>query len=74
MNNNEKSIALRSLTHSVKARRLLAEYGISSRVIKPDAAKSEKGCGYGVAVAVAEAEEAVRVLEANGIPTAEAPR
>ena len=70
MDHKEAAIALRSLTHSIKAQRLLGEYGIDSRVIKPDAKKTEKGCGYGVAVAIRDEARARKILEENGIPVA----
>ena len=68
MDHKETAIALRSLTHSIKAQRLLREYGIDARVIKPDAKKTERGCGYGVAVAVSDEMRARKILEENGIP------
>lgn len=71
MNHNERLIVLRSLTHSIKAKKLLWEHGIDARVVKPDAGRSEKGCGYGVAVSAAESVRAVRLLGENGIPVSE---
>jgi hypothetical protein len=74
MNHNETVIVLRSLTHSIKAKRLLWEHGIAARVVKPDAGKSEKGCGYGVAVPSTEGGRALKMLEENGIPVSESKR
>ena len=67
MNQNETVIPLRSLTHAMKAKKLLSEHGVSAKVIKPDARKSEKGCGYGIAINVNQAETARRLLKENGI-------
>lgn len=60
-------ITLRSLTHSIKAKKLLYEYGIDTKVVKPDAQRAEKGCGYGLAVNPADKEQAENLLRANGI-------
>lgn len=71
MDHNEATIALRSLTHSIKAKKLLHEYGVDARVIKPDARSTEKGCGYGIAVSQRDRGRALKLLEENGIPTSE---
>ena len=67
MNQNETVIPLQSLTHAMKAKKLLGERGIPSTVIKPDARKSEKGCGYGIAVNTHRAETVRHLLKENGI-------
>ena len=67
MNPNETVIPLRSLTHAMKAKILLSEHGIQSKIVKPDARKSEKGCGYGITVERQKADIAGRLLKANGI-------
>ena len=67
MNPNETVIPLRSLTHAMKATKLLSENGIPSKVVKPDARRSEKGCGYGITVNIAHAENAKRLIKENGI-------
>ena len=69
MNHNETVIPLRSLTHAMKAKRLLVEHGISARIVKPDARRSEKGCGYGITVEAHYYENAVSLLNKNGIDT-----
>ena len=67
MNQNETVIILRSLTHAIKAKKRLQEYGIEARVVKPDAHKTEKGCGYGVSTSKSEAERAEKILRESGI-------
>ena len=67
MNQNETVIPLRSLTHAMKAKKLLSEPGIPAKVIKPDARKSEKGCGYGIAINTHQAEPVRHLLKENGI-------
>ena len=68
MIHNDKVIVLRSLTHSVKAKKILNEHGVDVRVVKPDTAKGEKGCGYGIAVDAREVDRIVNILSENGIP------
>jgi hypothetical protein len=71
MDHNEATIALRSLTHSIKAKKLLREHGMEARVVKPDAKSAEKGCGYGIAVSRKDQSRAVKLLEENGITVSE---
>ena len=61
-------ITLSSLTHAIKAKKLLSEYGIDARVVKPDTQRAEKGCGYGVSVDATVRESAEKLLRENGIP------
>ena len=68
MNQNETVIQLQSLTHAMKAKKLLSEHGIGARVIKPDARRSEKGCGYGITIDRKQAEKTVLILKENRIP------
>lgn len=68
MSTNETVIPLRSVTHAMKAKKLLDGHGIAARVVKPDARRSEKGCGYGVAVDGSKAEKVKLLLDKNGIP------
>ena len=47
----ERSVCTASVssqTYAIKAQRALAEYAIESRVVRLDAAKSKKGCTYGI--------------------------
>lgn len=71
MNQSEKVIVMRSLTHAIKAKKLLQEYGIDARVVKPDAGRAEKGCGYGVAVKADKRGHAEGILRENGLPPLE---
>ena len=67
MTNQESIITLRSLTHAIKAKKLLAGYGIEARVTKPNAQRTDKGCGYGIAVAQSEKERAEKLLRENEV-------
>ena len=71
MNRNETVITMRSLTHAIKAKKLLSEYGIDSRVIKPDSRRTEKGCGYGIAVAEEVGGQVKDLLTEKGLPPLE---
>ena len=68
MDRNETVIPMRSLTHAIKAKKLLQEYGIEARVVKPDARNTEKGCGYGIAVFSERYERSKKILKENGLP------
>ena len=67
MEQNETVIALRSLTHAIKAKKLLREYGIDARVVKPNSERAEKGCGYGISLDREAAKRAEAILPENGI-------
>lgn len=67
MNNEEKIITLRSLTHAIKAKKLLREHGIDARVVRPNTSKTDKGCGYGVALEQYTVSKAESLLRENGI-------
>ena len=71
MNRNETLITMRSLTHAMKAKKLLSEYGMEARVVKPDASRTEKGCGYGIYVSGDRYERAKSLLSENGLPPLE---
>lgn len=68
MTRNDDVIVLRSLTHAIKAKKLLREYGIDARVVKPDNSRTEKGCGYGISLDRAVTERAITALNENGLP------
>ncbi len=65
--NTETIIVLRSATHSIKAKRLLAEHGIGSRSIKPPT-DGDKGCSYGISVAAPSLDSAARILKSAKVP------
>lgn len=67
MSNDEKIITLKSLTHAIKAKKLLREYGIDARVVRPNTSKTDKGCGYGIALEQYAAKKAEALLRENGI-------
>ncbi len=65
--NTETIIVLRSVTHSMKAKNVLAAHGIKARTVKPPSSK-DKGCAYGIAVAYSVADKASGILWNNNIP------
>ncbi|MBQ9115913.1 MAG: DUF3343 domain-containing protein [Clostridia bacterium] len=67
MNKAEKVITLRSLTHAIKAKKLLSAHGISAKVVRPDATGTEKGCGYGIVTELSQSERAEKLLREGGI-------
>jgi hypothetical protein len=67
MEQKESVIVLRSLTHSIKAKKVLQEYGIASRVVKPSQKRSDSGCGYGIAVSADKRSRSEAIIRENGI-------
>ena len=65
---NEAVIVMRSLTHAIKGKKLLYEYGIEAKVVKPDNSRTEKGCGYGISLDRSVAERANALLTENDLP------
>ncbi len=65
--NTETIISLRSVTHSLKAKKVLAENGINARAVKPPP-QSGRGCAYGIALASTLVDRAVWILNTNKIP------
>ncbi len=65
--NTETMIVLRSATHSIKAKKLLSASGIRSRTVKPPP-DGDKGCAYGIAVALPLANKAMSILRESNIP------
>ncbi len=65
--NTETIIVLRSVTHSLKAIKVLAASGINARAARAPS-QSVKGCAYGIALASTLADKARTVLNANKLP------
>ena len=65
MNTNETFI-LRSATLAMKAKRILAEHGISVNVVKRTSANGD-GCVYGISVARTKADVIPEILGSAGI-------
>ncbi len=57
-----------SLTHAIKGQRLLEGMGVTVRVVKPDAAKTKKGCSYGLEFSCAELKRVRAALGASHLP------
>ncbi len=54
--------AKKSMTHAIKARRLLSAAGISSEIVNLDASVTRRGCAYGVSFPCERAEAVQRIL------------
>ncbi len=65
---NRCLITLPSLTLAQKARSLLQANGIASSVERLSPERAEKGCGWGIVLSCALAQQAVRVLELSNLP------
>ena len=63
--NTEITLVLRSLTHTLKGKRLLLEQGIHAEVVRPP--QLDEGCGYGLSVSVAHADAASEILRKNSV-------
>ena len=59
--------ALSSLTYAIKAERILAELGVSSRVVKLDASVSRRGCEYGISFDCRDLPHVKTALKSVGI-------
>lgn len=66
--NKQTFITLRSQTHAIKARKLLAAVGIQARVVKATGEAAELGCGYGVSVNDTDTKRAAEYLRNKNIP------
>ena len=64
--NNTSLFILRSLTAVMKAKKLLAEHGISAVAVKRTS-HSGDGCHYGVSVARTDTDAALGILKRNGM-------
>lgn len=63
--NTEITITLRSVTHAMKGKKLLAEKGIRATVVK--SVRSDEGCGYGLSVSADTVDAAANILQKNRI-------
>ena len=57
-----------SLTHAMKGQKLLEAAGIAARIVKLDAAKTRKGCSYGIEFFCSETKRARSVLGGAHLP------
>ncbi len=61
-------ITLRSVTYSMKAKRLFDEKGIPADPVKLDGEYTRRGCTHGVRIDCRRVSYAERVLRENGVP------
>ena len=64
---NKRTITFGSVTYAHKARRLLAQVGITARLIKLDATISKNGCTHGIEFAAEDFYKVVLELKKVGI-------
>ncbi len=57
----------KSMTHAVKAKRVLLGAGIPCEVVNLEAGMTEKGCAYGVSLPCGMIDEARRVLKRHDL-------
>lgn len=65
---NKITITLSSVTYTIKAQKLLAKNGISSKLIKVDATFSKNGCTHGIEISRINFFDAINLLKAREIP------
>ena len=64
---NRRTITVGSVTYAHKAKRLLQQKGINSRLVKIDAARSRGGCTHGLEFDSADFYNVVMELKNAGI-------
>ena len=57
-----------SMTHAIKAKKILNRGKISVSVIKLDSERRNNGCGYGIVFSSDDEYSAIRLLKENKIP------
>ena len=63
----ENTLVLSSLTYAQRAKRLLGAEGINAAVVRSDAVRAVRGCGYGLKIRAEYADKAVDILSRNSI-------
>jgi len=61
-------VTLPSVTYAEKARKQLSRANISSKIVKVDAQKTERGCTYGISFDDSLQLSAIMVLRNSDIP------
>ena len=69
MNNHKGSCSatLASMTHAIKAQKVLAAAAIPANIIKTEPASSLHGCSYGIEFSCNQAQNVRKVLSTGGI-------
>lgn len=65
---NRCTAAMSSLTHCMKAQRLLASSSIETTIVKLDASLTRKGCAYGIEFSCYLKKEVRSILARANIP------
>lgn len=56
-----------SVTYAIKAKKLLAREGLSSKLVKADTSKTSSGCEYGIEFLSKDLYAAASILRSAGI-------
>ncbi len=56
-----------SVTHAIKAKKLLSREGLRAKLIKTDASKTAHGCAYGIEIPTKDFYTAVSILRSAGV-------
>lgn len=64
---NKRTVTVGSVTYAHKARRLLQQKGINSRLVKIDPLRSKSGCTHGIEFATEDFYNVVMELKNAGI-------
>ncbi len=64
-------LTTRTVTYAEKAKRVLGEYSIASRIVKLDPAFSPRGCAYGIEFDSRHKNNVKQILDRNGVPFGE---
>ena len=68
---NKCTAATSSLTHCMKAQRLLAASGIACSIVKLDSSLTRRGCAYGIEFSCDEKREVRSLLSRANIPVSQ---
>ncbi|MBR2177314.1 MAG: DUF3343 domain-containing protein [Clostridia bacterium] len=60
-------ITVTSVTYALRGQRLLASFGIRSKISRTKNRSSEKGCSYSISVPAGKFDEAEEILKKHGI-------
>ena len=60
-------IALKSMTHAIKAKKALNDYFVSAEIIKLEPSMTKKGCAYGVEFNCYNLVQVQEILRMRGV-------
>lgn len=68
---NRCTAAMSSITHCMRAQRLLMEEGLDSTIVKLDASLTKKGCAYGIEFSCNAKREVHTILARARLPVSQ---